>query len=666
MIVAHQDDDLLFMQPDIGDALRAGTSLAVVYVTAGDAAQGVGYAATRIRAIKSAYAAMSGQPVSAWSCGYLELDGHVAQHCTLPSASVSLVFLGYPDGGIPGDLPGSLLQLWQGDVERADTIAEYVARYDQAGLIAAVARAIAIAQPVVIRTLDISSNHGTDHSDHLIVGSLAVLARARAGSAAALISYRGYNDAAEPANVFGVTFDEASLGFRSYEACQVGCGECERTACETIDDPNYNTWMHRRYATAARGPARGRFALAERCATVVGSAVALGDCADATEWMLDATGTLRAGDRCAVVGAGGPLEVGDCRPRPNAAFVVDAEGRIWAGVPPPPAADMISDHAVCLYGADDVVRAGTCGAFSRDPRWEVIPRTTRSVRALVATGRGVRIGRIDQTWRMCGIEQGALRCAAAEPAGGFAAAAARVDDPSAALAIEPTSLVLADVDGDGRGDACGRDAGGILCATAASGFVAVRWTTAFASSGSATTADRTLVGFDVDGDQAAELCAITAGGMACAGNAAIAATVLTAGPSGRDALFAGDLDGDRRDDWCVATPDGPACALASHREAVPDGLPWAFSQSGSVEGAAANDGEIARVETSALVDISHDGRADLCQLRDLQVDCAISQGRGFGPRQTVVRLPTGHPTALWAADRELCVDDGPDLVCARF
>src|SRR5262249_53566993 len=46
-IVAHQDDDLLFMQPDLIEAVRGGAGVVTVYVTAGNAKSGVDYADKR-------------------------------------------------------------------------------------------------------------------------------------------------------------------------------------------------------------------------------------------------------------------------------------------------------------------------------------------------------------------------------------------------------------------------------------------------------------------------------------------------------------------------------------------------------------------------------------------------------------------------------------------
>ena len=46
-IVAHQDDDILFMNPDIAHAIQGNHSILTVFLTAGDAGIGPAYMVTR-------------------------------------------------------------------------------------------------------------------------------------------------------------------------------------------------------------------------------------------------------------------------------------------------------------------------------------------------------------------------------------------------------------------------------------------------------------------------------------------------------------------------------------------------------------------------------------------------------------------------------------------
>src|ERR1041384_2695938 len=177
--------------------------------------------------------------------------GHAAERCDLPSAELALVFLGYPDGFVSGNHPDSLLRLWEGAIDHADTVAEHPARYDRQGLIDAVGEIIALSRPAIIRTLELSAMHGTDHSDHMLVGALALLAAAPQPHDATTLSYRGYNVNFEPPNIPDAIFNEISLGMRAYEACQIGCAPCGEV-CETLPDSRYLGFLHRHYAVATR------------------------------------------------------------------------------------------------------------------------------------------------------------------------------------------------------------------------------------------------------------------------------------------------------------------------------------------------------------------------------------------------------------------------------
>src|SRR5580765_2542047 len=132
VVVAHQDDDLLFMQPDVIEAVQAGTGVTNVYVTAGNSTKGSDYAEQRYAGLREAYGAAAND--HDWSCGWIAIRDHLAQHCRLAAENVSLVFLAYPDGGKQGELAASLLKLWQGDVASATTVAERTTTYDRDGL----------------------------------------------------------------------------------------------------------------------------------------------------------------------------------------------------------------------------------------------------------------------------------------------------------------------------------------------------------------------------------------------------------------------------------------------------------------------------------------------------------------------------------------------------
>lgn len=667
-VIAHQDDDLLFMQPDLTDLVEDRVGLVNVYVTAGNG-RSTGSAAAeaasrRYDGLLKAYAQAAGL-VPDWACGVIEIAGHGAEHCRLEGANVSLVFLGYPDGGKYGEMADSLLHAWEGSSYGATTIGLRPTRYDQGSLIETVAEVITTVKPTTIRTLEIAATHGRDHSDHMIVGALALLGTAAAHSQAELIAYRGYGTEEEPENLTDTLFDRSANLVAHYDACATGCAECG-LACVSISSA-HTVWLHRRYAVGMRRTAAGVLRRDGLCASAnADGPPQLGPCgAQPTRWELTADGLLRANGRCI-----GALPTGElvasptCSADPIRRFFLDDEGHIWLGTPPLPDAGMAYAHLMCLGAEGGQLRAGLCGRDA-DPRWELSELPTQTPRPIPALpGRAVRLADLtgDHRADLCYVDAGELRCAAGHGDGTF-------DVPTiiAPLAIEPESLAIGDVDGDHLPDACGRTSAGLRCAFSTSAYAVTLWSPSFARDGAADATDRSLSASDANGDGIAEICGLDAQGVVCAPRGLGAVTIVRSRWPAPDApMWSGDLDGDHRTDWCVALPGGPACGLDRDRDLTTDGVPWTFSQYGVAEAAPAG------TAVGALADIDGDGRADLCTVRGRAIVCARSQGHGFGPAATFATLPSGGAlTALWLGDvdgdgaLDACVEDGPSVMCVR-
>lgn len=661
VIVAHQDDDLLFMQPDVIEAVRAGKGVTTVYVTAGNGNGGVDKAEIRYEGLRSAYGAAAG--ASNWNCGYVEIAGHIAEHCRLPDNNVSLVFLGYPDGGKEGEHATSLLHLFQGSTTNVATISRESAVYDRDSLIETVAQIVRITQPAHVHTLEVAATHGRDHSDHMVVGALALLAIARANSNPDVLSYRGYTTAEEPANKVAPIFDSAFEVLAHYEACATDCDGSCGDACTTIDSAHVK-WLERRYAIGFRRTGGGRLRSGNDCVALDGS---LTSCDAAPSWMLDSAGELRSGMLCLVASDSG-VTSGPCIGGRERRFFVDDEGHVWSGLPPQTVADYA--HLGCL--ATDAGRAVVqlCGQ-DHAPVWELAPMTVttpRSTLGLTSTGRNVRLGDVtgDRKADLCEIANGGLYCAVGDGRGNFEPAA-RIDSPILPLAIDPRSLTLGDVDGDGLVDACGRDAQGLLCATAGKGFVTDRWSPSFSDAAARPSTSASLTAVDANADNVADLCGVDITGVLCAPQGFTAAPIVRSDwPQADAVVWPADLDGDHQADWCASTDAGAACAVEAQRDLSTEGAPWAYSQGGVV------DVTPATTATVALADIDGDGRADLCSPREDRIVCARSQGRAFGPRATtLVVLPNqGVASALWLGDldgdsrADVCVDTGAAITCA--
>jgi LmbE family N-acetylglucosaminyl deacetylase len=665
VIVAHQDDDLLFMQPDLLDAVQRG-GVTTVYVTAGNGTRGIEKANDRIDGVLHAYAVAAGD--SDWHCGWIDIAEHTAQHCRLAEKPTSLVFLAYPDGGREGQFDTSLLRLWRGELtEEVGTIAERTTRYDRDALIEVLAQILRETQPATIRTLEVSATHGRDHSDHMLTGALTVLAMARANNRAELISYRGYNITEEPVTKQPAIFDASAAMLGKYEACATGCGACGDT-CEI--DVSHAAWLDRRYAVGFRSTAAGRLRLETQCLT---NELRFADCNTAPTWHLDDYGQLRSDDdRCLTIDPSGTAALASCLGGSERRFHYDDEGRLWSAVPPTTAGIALYSHLWCLTtDGTGSVRAQVCGAPAA-AAWDFMPRTTATRRidlGLTATGREVRLGDVDGDTRadLCAIESGALYCALGDGKGGFSSAAMRVDAAAAPLAIDPRSLTFGDVDGDMRIDACGRDSAGLLCATADASFAATRWSPSFNDNVAGTGTSASLAALDGDADGTADICGVDASGLICAPRGLmITPVVRSRWPESSAVVWPADLDGDHQADWCTATDAGPACAVYAHRDLTTDGAAWGFSRMGVVDITAAN------AATVAFGDIDGDGRSDQCTTRDDRITCARSQGRGFGPRTvTLAILPNqSAASALWLGDLDgdgrddACADAGGSIICA--
>ncbi len=673
-IVAHQDDDLLLMQPDLYDAVLRGGGVTNVYVTAGNGLRGVEYSELRDVGLFAAYADVA--DTNDWRCGWIEIADHAAWHCRLDAVQLSLVFLDYPDGGIDGDYPNSLLRLWEGKITAATTVARRPTGYDRAGVVSVLAEIIDTTAPRTLRTLELASTHGHDHSDHMLVGALAVLASTTAQHRPELISYRGYNIKDEPIDTDPALYDRSLEALTRYENCVNGCPPCGRRCATKTINPNHLEYLDRHYAIGIRRGAAGQLRSGDGCVAVTraGDSATIVDCAGAPTWQLDDADRLRSSlGLCLTVDGGGGIVAAGCDGLgPGGRFLLDDEGHLWSGVTPPPLGEEMNlAHLYCVREAAGQLVAGLCGDGDA-PTWELARPTTatpRTIAGITGTGRAVRMARLASGGpaNLCSIEPDAagLRCTQIGPGGGLAPAA-RIDSPDAPLAIEPESLMLGDIDGDGLTDACGRDAGGVLCATAASGYRAARWSTALASSGPATSTDRSMA------IAHGKICGLADAGVICIPRGGAApGEVHSHWPDRHAALWIANLDSDDSLDWCAATPAGPACCLGSDRDITTDGAPWGYAEASLIQGSAA-EGALPDTATAVFTDVDGDGRDDLCTLQGELIACARSLGHGFAPRTPIARLPAGMvATALWAERAtpgqppRLCAADTATIACTE-
>ncbi|GAB2828881.1 hypothetical protein GCM10027200_30400 [Lentzea nigeriaca] len=225
--VAHPDDDLLFMNPDIASDIQAGFDVWVVYLTAGDVPLrpgkshgGMDYVDMRINGARAAYARAARSPNS-WVFEEMEFGDHVVVTNRLEDANVRLVFTFIHAASGPEDNCGDLYRLWNDPDFTADPI-DGRPGYTRASIGTMIRGVLDTAQPSYIRTLSTLGHHEGDHIDHTAAALLVAEAN-RDEDGFTLVQrdeYIGYLASREESlwdeNVFGFWLDEKIAIWNEY------------------------------------------------------------------------------------------------------------------------------------------------------------------------------------------------------------------------------------------------------------------------------------------------------------------------------------------------------------------------------------------------------------------------------------------------------------------
>jgi hypothetical protein len=253
-VVAHADDDLLFLSPDLLHSIRSGDCVKTIYLTADDAGDGVERMLEKEAGGRSAYAWMKGVADS-WT---EEVTDHTV-HWFLGDGPVEIVSLRLPDGGHgsgnpeqplegPYDQPGyaihehqTIAKLWLGEIHEISNITA-TASFTFDELVHTLLGEMADFRPTEIRTQDKRSSEG-DHPDHACGALFAWEAIQHYANAHKLTEYRDYNIEDEPENLTEQDSLDKSKAFftyaaHDYEVCQ-NQEQCEGTP--------YGRWLHRQY-----------------------------------------------------------------------------------------------------------------------------------------------------------------------------------------------------------------------------------------------------------------------------------------------------------------------------------------------------------------------------------------------------------------------------------
>lgn len=387
IVIAHLDDDMIFMQPELHAAIEAG-SLTTVYVSSGDPVKGDAHAEHTFEAAMIAYASVAHS--SDWECGYLDIAGSPVHHCRLRDRGVSMIGLDTADGAPDGQYIESPLHLVEGVVASLAILGPIGGRATTDSITAELAEILALTRPAQIHTLDLSATHGSDHSGHLFAASFALWAAARIADERPVRWHRGYDVGDAPITLSDSDYARVMPMLAFFDACYFGCGLCG-APCATLD-PGHDRDLRRQYSSD-RAPLAAQGALAldatGGCVSIMtpreagaASELAVSGCAGAPELALAADGHLRIGDVClsAPPSNDDAVAIEPCRNVPSQ-YWVSGEGMLWNGLPPSPAPGMDYDHVRCLSAAPAPDATGAtrliapiCGSHLQ-PRWRFVPAT---------------------------------------------------------------------------------------------------------------------------------------------------------------------------------------------------------------------------------------------------------------------------------------------------
>ncbi|MEU7909277.1 PIG-L family deacetylase [Actinoplanes sp. NPDC049118] len=236
-VVAHQDDDLLFMNPEVQRDIDAYRCTLTVFMTAGDAGAGSAYWQERENGPRAAYALMA-DAENEWASKTVTFGAYAVRYESLAGRpDVALAFVRSPDGGgggFPANNGESLMELYQGALPKISSV-DGVNTYTKAGLTEMLLGVMNTFQPDTIHTLDYSDkNIGADHSDHRAAAYLTFDAHRKYLTPHSIGAFMAYGVDSLPTNVFYAVDDRKMDVFMAYavhdsKVCQT-TGACRNGA----------------------------------------------------------------------------------------------------------------------------------------------------------------------------------------------------------------------------------------------------------------------------------------------------------------------------------------------------------------------------------------------------------------------------------------------------
>lgn len=258
--VAHEDDDILFMNPDLIHDIQAGNCIRTVFFTAGDAGIGEAYWISRQRGAEAAYDSMLNKPNQTWVERIIEVKNNKYATIANPKGnqSISLIFMHLPDGNIKGsgftlNKNESMQKLLTKKINTIHTV-DTSSSYTSAQLLDTLVTIIHTYQPTDIRSH--SKYQGMkykDHSDHTAVAIFATQSYRLYKESypeqplPSITYYIGYPDHGLAPNVSGKDLEQKVAAFLSFAKFDPG-------VCQSLDECNkkttYGLYLTRQYTNA--------------------------------------------------------------------------------------------------------------------------------------------------------------------------------------------------------------------------------------------------------------------------------------------------------------------------------------------------------------------------------------------------------------------------------
>ncbi len=248
-IVAHTDDDLLFLNPDIMHDIEAGRCARTVFVTAGESGDDQSYWGSLEAGIRATYAEMAGV-ANRWTAADAGIPaGAISIHTLTAAPHVSVVFLRIPDGfdGSGSAAYGwqSLAKLWDGEISTVTTVdgREWYTKTEVRDILV---KLMSDFKATTVRTQDWTSDPSNldDHSDHWATAMFTQLASRRYTAAHTLLAYEGYPTWTYDENVTG---DDLTKNIDAFVTFAAYDHRLCNSPLEGCPDYPHDLWLERQY-----------------------------------------------------------------------------------------------------------------------------------------------------------------------------------------------------------------------------------------------------------------------------------------------------------------------------------------------------------------------------------------------------------------------------------